>query len=141
MSEAATTDANDKVIKVMDVARAFFEAPVHRHVCIELPEEDLEPHEIDQDLVGQLQMSLYGTRVAAANWQRLVMDTMHHLRFKSGKYNPCTFWHPLKKLTVLVHGDDFVAAGSRHHATWLETSLKERFKQSRQKLWAMGLER
>ena len=37
----------------MDVARAFFEAPVHRGVCIEIPEEDLESHEVIQDLVGR----------------------------------------------------------------------------------------
>ncbi len=30
----------EKVIMVNDVARAFFEAPVKREICIELPEED-----------------------------------------------------------------------------------------------------
>ena len=44
---------------INDVARAFFEAPVKRDICIELPEEDLEEGEKDQDLVGKLEMSLY----------------------------------------------------------------------------------
>ena len=43
--EAATIrygdDRYSKVIMVNDVARAFFEAPTARQVCIELPEEDI----------------------------------------------------------------------------------------------------
>ena len=50
-----------------DVARAFFEAPIHREVCIELPMEALESHEDPAEWVGMLKMSLYGTRDAATN--------------------------------------------------------------------------
>ncbi len=43
ISEAATvdhdTDGSEKVIMVNDVARAFFEAPMKRLLCVELPEE------------------------------------------------------------------------------------------------------
>ena len=45
-------------------------------------------------------MSRSGTRDAAANWQRLVSQTMKHLVFVGGKYNPCTFWHPKMKIRV-----------------------------------------
>ena len=43
-----------------DVSRAFFEAPIQRDVCIELPEEDLEEADIERDMVGLLKQSLYG---------------------------------------------------------------------------------
>ena len=33
-------DVNHKVIMVNDVARAFFEAPAVRPICVEIPEED-----------------------------------------------------------------------------------------------------
>ena len=42
VSEAATYDPGvdtEKVFMTNDVARAFFEAPMHRDVCIELPME------------------------------------------------------------------------------------------------------
>ena len=39
------------------------------HPGIELPAEDLEDAELNEDLVGYLHKSLYGTRDAATNWQ------------------------------------------------------------------------
>ena len=40
------------VIMISDVSRAFFEAPMTRDVCIELPKEALNEGEEDQDVVG-----------------------------------------------------------------------------------------
>ncbi len=34
---SASPEASDKVLMINDVARAFFEAPVKRKVCVELP--------------------------------------------------------------------------------------------------------
>ena len=69
ISDAATRDQEeDKVIMVNDVARAFFEAPARRTICVELPEE--ETHEGDD--VGLLLQSLYGTRDASANFEEEV---------------------------------------------------------------------
>ena len=39
-SLAAMSGSEDSVIMVNDVARAFFEAPAKRSICIELPDED-----------------------------------------------------------------------------------------------------
>ena len=96
---------------VNDVARAFFEAPTKREICIELPEEDRSEEE-DDDMVGFLEMSLYGTRDAAANFQDEVKRFMCSIGYVQGRYNPCTFWHPEKELRTMVHGDDFVSAGA-----------------------------
>ena len=37
---------------INDVSRAFFEAPMGREVCIELPEEDLEEEDAGKDFFG-----------------------------------------------------------------------------------------
>ena len=50
---------------VIDIKRAYFYAPVRRPIFIEIPKEDLEAE--DEGCVGQLQLSLYGTRDAAQN--------------------------------------------------------------------------
>ena len=80
VSEAATLEKGrskeDTVIMANDVARAFFEAPVKREICIVLPEEDLTNEEKVGDLVGLLRMSLYGARDAAANFQNEVAEVM-----------------------------------------------------------------
>ena len=74
--EAATIRSGEeigtKVIMINDVARAFFEAPAVRNVCVELPKEDKSEADVRHDKVGHLRMSLYGTRDAAMNWQEEV---------------------------------------------------------------------
>ena len=51
-------------IMLNDISRAFFHAPDTRLVYVELPAED---QVAGQDMVGQLRMSLYGTRDASMN--------------------------------------------------------------------------
>ena len=65
-----------------DVSRAFFEAPIARDVCIELPEETLEGEDDPGAWVGKLTMSLYGTRDAAVNWPDLLAKEMQAIGFR-----------------------------------------------------------
>ena len=78
-----------------------------------MPKEALTKEEEMMDLVGMLDMSLYGTRDAALNFQKEVGKLMGSLGFKTSKFNPSLFHHPKEDIKVLVHGDDFVAAGER----------------------------
>ena len=52
-------------VNVNDVRRAYFYAPTHLDIYIELPAEDREG---SRDQLGKLNLSLYGTRDAASNW-------------------------------------------------------------------------
>ena len=83
--EAATVRSNEamgsKVIMVNGVARAFFEAPAIRNVCIEIPKEDLTEADMRHDKVGHLRMSFYGTLDAAMNWQEEVAREMVRIGF------------------------------------------------------------
>ena len=126
VSEAATGD-EDNVIMINDVARAFFEAPIGRLVCVEIPMEARCEEDDDKDMVGLLQKSLYGTRDAAANFQTEVKKFMKKIGFTVGRYNASTFRHPGKHLKTMVHGDDFVTTGGRKEAAWLRDKLVERF--------------
>ena len=98
----------EKVLMVNDVARAFFEAPVKRNLCVELPpEEGARPDE-----VGWLKQSLYGTRDASANFQDEVRVVLTRAGFVQVKYNPSLYYHPKRHIRNLVHGDDFSSVGS-----------------------------
>ena len=55
-----------------DVKRAYFYAPSTREVYIRIHKEDLEDG--DEDKVGMLNLSLYGTRDAALNWVKTHTD-------------------------------------------------------------------
>ena len=69
-----------------DVKRAYFHAPTDRELYVELPKEDPK---WKLGLLGKPRLSLYGTRDAAANWQRCVSEHLVSIGFKPGKSNPC----------------------------------------------------
>ena len=62
ISWAAQVDDGETVVMASDVARAFFEAPMQRNLCVELPDE--AKNEGEEDMVGWLHQSRYGTRDA-----------------------------------------------------------------------------
>ncbi len=95
---------------IADASRAFFEAPAKRDVCVQLPEEALTAGETSEDTVGKLLTSLYGARDASANWQEEVAKCMVKWGFVVGRYNPCMYYHPCRRLLCLVSGDDFVSS-------------------------------
>ena len=59
----------------------------------ELPIEAITSLDRQFDNEDHLQMSLYGTRDAAMNWQEEVAKEMIKWGFTRGKYNPCLYWH------------------------------------------------
>ena len=90
-----------------------------RKVAVVLPQEALEGEETSEDTVGVLEMSLYGTRDAATNFQKEVTRLMKSLGYLQSKYNA--------SLQVLVHGDDFVAVGQRSEIAKFKQQLAKRF--------------
>ena len=79
------------MITINDVARAFFDAPMRRLVCVELPEEEKTEEDWRMDNVALLEKSLYGTRDAAANFQAEVKKVMRDNGLKVGRYKVSTF--------------------------------------------------
>ena len=116
----------DKSIMVNDVSRAFFEAEANRLVCCELPLG--YPGNEQQDKVGILQKSLYGTRDAAHNWVEEVAKFMKGLGFLRGIYNPCLYYHPQRDIETMVHGDDFASVADIAELEWFKGKLSKRFK-------------
>ncbi len=122
IGDVATGSKGRKVIMINVVALAFFEAPMRRRVCVELPPEERS----DGDQVGLLMMSLYGTRDAAVNFQREVSKFMKGVGFVQGRYNPCTYYHRQQGLKTMVRGDDFVTCGPREGAEWFRQMFEGR---------------
>ena len=79
------------------------------------------------DTVGKLKARLYATRDASMNWQEEVSKCMMRWGFEIWRYNPCMYYHPIREMRCLVHGDDFVCVGDAKDLKWLEGCLKERF--------------
>ena len=100
---------------------------MHRKVSVELPLEARTQEEQEEDLVGVLDMSLYGTRDAAINFQKEVCKLMLSLGFEQSKFNASLYHHHRNKIQVLVHGDDFVASGGRSKIRKFQKQLATRF--------------
>ena len=121
--------ANDKGVtqKIMinDVKRAYFHAKVTRDIYVEIPQEDRV--EGEGDMVGKLELCLYGTRDAALNWQRTVRAHLESLGFQTSPAFPNIYHHPVRHISTLVHGDDYASCGSGPQLQWLQSKLEQRF--------------
>ena len=113
-----------KILSI-DVKRAYFYARAARPVFIEIPIEDYEPG--DEHNVGELCLSLYGTRDAAQNWAKEFTTTLEDLGFITGKASPCNFYQPEKSISMTVHGDDFTATGPETALEWLKQSMEVKY--------------
>ncbi len=113
------------VVMRNDVRRAYFYAPTTRPIFITIPAEDREPG--DEDMVGQLNLSLYGTRDAAINWAKTYTEFLVSAGFEAGKASPCNFVHRERSISLTVHGDDFTSTGREKDLRWLDAQMRAKF--------------
>ena len=48
---------------------------------------------------------------------------MKLLEFAQGLMSPCLFYNAMRRIKALVHGDNFVLGGARHHLKWFADEL------------------
>ena len=109
-----------------DVSRAYVYAKAERPVYVTLPEEDKE--EGDGNKCGRLRMSMYGTRDAALNWSKEYAGTLAEAGFTQGRSNPCLFRNKDLDVSIMVHGDDFVAIGNEENLKTTRDVLENKYK-------------
>ena len=113
------------------VRRAYFYAKASRDLYIELPAEDPEA---GPDVLGKLELCLYGTRDAAKGWQDTLSEQLEACGFRRGVGHPSVFWHEARDLVTLVHGDDYVTSGQEDQLDWLEKQLEASYEIQTQRL-------
>ena len=78
-------------------------------------------------MVGMLDFSIYGTRDAAMNWALRVDRQMAQAGFEKGKASGRLYRHEGRKISTLVHGDDYVSVGKRKDIEWLKGKIEKEF--------------
>ena len=78
VSQAALYGHEHYGVMVNDVARAYFNARIDRLLYCDLLEEDKGP---GADLVGRLELCLYGIRDAARGWQECLASHLVEVGF------------------------------------------------------------
>ena len=62
------------------------------------------------------------------NWSKEYGDTLKQSGFVQGKNNPCFFQNKDIEVSVMVHGDDFIAVGSEKSLKTTRTILENKYK-------------
>ena len=124
ISKAAEKKTN-KIIYI-DISRVYFYAKSVRPTYVRLPAED--PRSSDPECCGRLLMSMYGTRDAAQNWHEEYAETLKKAGYTRGLANPCLFYHAKTDVSVMVHGDDFLATGDAKSVEGLKQVLTNAYK-------------
>jgi hypothetical protein len=126
ISKAASGRKKGVSMIYADVSRAYLYAKAMRTVYVQLPEEDME--EGDESRCGKLMTSMHGTRDAALNWALEYGETLKAAGYEQGRANPCLFQHRELNVSVMVHGDDFVAVGPDKHLDNIKKTLSDKYK-------------
>ena len=77
-------------------------------------------------MCGKLNVSLYGTRDAARNWEDEYTRTLEKAGYKSGKASPCVFHCKLTGGRIVVHGDDFTILADQQVIRRVQQVLEEK---------------
>jgi len=108
-------------IDFIDVRRAYFHAESRRTVYVRSPPRGLRAWSVRKI------KSMYGTRDAAQNWEVAYNPFMENTGFRAGKASPCLFYHPQRRIRVVVYGDDFTVLGEEAQLNWFTTKINEKF--------------
>ena len=111
ISEAMTkrVSRSNRPLKLsfIDVKKAHLCGEVLRELYVELPLEANEP----PDIVWRLQRAMYGTRDAAAAWERGWTRTLNSVGFESAVSNPALLHSEKLDAFMVAHLDDFITLG------------------------------
>ena len=126
LHRAATNKSGKRdCIMTVDIKRAYFNAVSTRKVFIEIPVEDR--NDDDGNVVGELRLCLYGTRDAAYNWSETVASQLRECGYSRGKAFPAVYFNKSKGVALMVHGDDYMCAGSEVALEELRLQLSKSF--------------
>ena len=118
------TRAGQKLrLSFVDVRKAYFNGIPKRAIYMAFPREMGMP----SHLVAKQVRCVYGTRDAGAIWEDTYRGALELLGFESGSASPCCFFHPGRKMSLVVHGDDFTTLGLDGDLDWFEHELAQHF--------------
>ena len=120
----------------LDVKKAYFNGIPKREVYMQLPRElGLPSH-----FVAKRVRCVYGTRDAGAIWEDTYREALEGMVFKSGIGSPCCFWHPIRNISTVVHGDDITSLGLDDDLDWMRVELGKSFELKIRGRIGMGVE-
>ena len=118
-----TTQDGRPAEAAFDVKKSDFHEIPRRNLHVYLPREP----SLGTNAVAHLLGCVYGACDAGQIRQDVHAYVLVKLCFRRGVANPCCFSHPVKHISVEVHGDDLTALGWRAEVLWYEKGLADAF--------------
>ena len=121
---ASNLTHNNKPLKLafIDIKKAYLYARARRAVYVELP-----PGEEQSGMCARLNVSLYGTRDAAQNWEYAYTEVLEGMGYTRGVSTPCAFYNRDRGTRVVVHGDDFTLLANDDEIQHFADELRKHF--------------
>ena len=125
LSRAATKrrDGQWRKLLFIDARKAHLNPKCEGDVYIQLPEEC----GVGDGMCGKLNYWLYGFRPAAAAWEKHYSELLEAEGFIRGESCGVVFYHPVRDLSLAVHGDDFTFCGLEGDLKWIREKMKSWF--------------
>ena len=79
------------------------------------------------DIVWRLQRGMYGTRDAAAAWEREWTKTLSSVGFESGVSSPALLHSEKLDAFMVVHGDDIITVGNDEALSEVERVMSSHY--------------
>ena len=77
--------------------------------------------------VFKLISSLYGMLDASMRWFKTLVPHLLQLGFQQGTNDKCLFFHPVSKIRIALHVDDYICRGPKRHLQEFFAKMKEKF--------------
>ena len=106
----AIAAVEDLEIHQMDVVAAFLAEELEELIYMEQPEGFVQGTE-EEDLVCQLNKSIYGLKQSARLWNRKIRRMLLSKGYYQTHSDHCVFVHPITKIIVAIWVDDIIIAG------------------------------
>ena len=114
-------------MKAYDVKSAFLQSDsLQREVYVEPP-----PEKYKKDIIWKLKKPVYGLPDASRLWYMTIKSFLSGLGMSQSRGDSCLFMYrkgAVLEGMILVHIDDFLAAGSKHYEKEVVQKMLEKFK-------------
>ena len=119
---AESSGVQRRKIMFIDIGKAHLFGKMETDEYVALP-----PERHQAGKCARLIFTLYGMRVAATNWEKEYTRTMVGLGFQQGRASSVAFYHPERRVRIVVHGDDFIIEGEEEDLWWVHDELKQKY--------------
>ena len=109
-------------VMFVDISKAHLYAPVQEEEFVQFP-----PERMKEGKCARLIYTLYGLRTAASNWEKEYSKTLEDAGFRAGQATVVAFYHELRDIRIVVHGDDFVIEGQESDLEWVRGVLAAKY--------------